>query len=85
MTEIYEVGEPVPTEKVDQLRDHIRTVIGKYKAVTLSGSLPPGVPPDFYADVIEIAREAGVLTFLDSSGDALRRGVEAGPFFRQAE
>jgi tagatose 6-phosphate kinase len=81
MTEIYERGETVPTEKVEELRDHIRKNIGKYKAVTLSGSLPPGVPSDFYADVIEIAKAAGVLTFLDSSGDALRGGVEAGPFF----
>ena len=80
MTEIYEKGEPVPTEKVEQLRDRIRTVIGQYKAVTLCGSLPPGVPPDFYAGVIEIAKEEGVLTFLDTSGEALRRGVEARPF-----
>ena len=80
MTEIYEKGEPVPTEKVEQLRNRIRTVIGQYKAVTLSGSLPPGVPPDFYAEVIEIAKEEGVLTFLDTSGEALRRGVEARPF-----
>ena len=81
MTEIYEKGEPVPVEKVDELRDHLRKNIGKYKAVTLSGSLPPGVPLDFYAGMIEIAKAAGVLTFLDSSGDALRSGVEAGPFF----
>ena len=81
MTEIYEKGEPVPAEKVDAFRDHIRKIIGQYKAVTLSGSLPPGVPSDFYADVIEIAKEAGVLTFLDSSGEALCRGVEARPFF----
>jgi 1-phosphofructokinase family hexose kinase len=81
LTEIYENGEPVPTENVEQLRDRIRAVIRNYRAVTLSGSLPPGVPSDFYADVIAIAREAGVLTFLDSSGDALRRGLEAGPLF----
>ena len=81
MTEIYEKGETVPAEKVEELRDHIRSIVGKYKAVTLSGSLPPGVPADFYAGVIEAAREAGVLTFLDTSGEALRKGVEAGPFF----
>lgn len=81
MTEIYEVGEAVPQEKIEELRAHIRAVIGNYEAVTLSGSLPPGVPSDFYADIIKIAREAGVLTFLDSSGDALRQGVEARPFF----
>jgi len=81
MTEIYEVGESVPLEKINELRDHILATIGKYKAITLSGSLPPGVPADFYADLIEIARKENVLTFLDTSGDALRKGVEASPFF----
>ena len=81
MTEIYEVGEIIPLEKINELRDHILTNIGKYKAVTLSGSLPPGVPSNFYADLIEIARKESVPTFLDTSGDALRNGVEARPFF----
>jgi tagatose 6-phosphate kinase len=81
LTEIYESGESVPSAKVDELRDHVRAIIGNYRAVTLCGSLPPGVPVDFYASVIEIAREANVLTFLDSSGDALRKGAEATPFF----
>jgi tagatose 6-phosphate kinase len=80
LTEIYELGESVPTAKVEELRDHVQTIIGNCRAVTLSGSLPPGVPADFYANVIEIAREANVLTFLDSSGDALRKGAEAAPF-----
>jgi tagatose 6-phosphate kinase len=80
MTEIYERGEPIPAEKAEELRTRIRATIGNYKAVTLSGSLPPGVASDFYAGVIKIAREAGVLTFLDTSGDALCKGVEAVPF-----
>jgi 1-phosphofructokinase family hexose kinase len=81
MTEIYEIGESVPLKKIDELRDHFRKTIGKYKAVTLSGSMPPGVPTHFYADLIEIARKENVPSFLDSSGDALRKGLEAGPFF----
>jgi 1-phosphofructokinase family hexose kinase len=81
MTEIYEVGESVPLEKIEELRARIRAIIGNYEAVTLSGSLPPGVTIDFYAGVIEIAKKAGVLTFLDTSGEALCKGVEAGPFF----
>ena len=81
MTEIYEKGEAVPAEKVEELRDHIRKVIRDYQAVTLSGSLPLGIPFDFYAQVIEIAKAADVLTFLDTSGHALRMGLEAGPFF----
>jgi len=81
MTEIYERGEPVSSEKVNELQMHIQEIIGKYEAITLSGSLPPEVPSDFYAKVIEIAKAAGVLTFLDTSGDALRKGLEARPFF----
>ncbi|MBI5950355.1 MAG: 1-phosphofructokinase family hexose kinase [Chloroflexi bacterium] len=81
MTEIYEKGESVPLEKIDELRDRIRKTIGEYKALTLSGSMPPGVPAGFYADLIEIARKENVPAFLDSSGDALRKGIEAVPFF----
>jgi 1-phosphofructokinase family hexose kinase len=80
MTEIYEAGEIVPLEKIDELRDRIQAIVGKYKAITLSGSLPPGVPSSFYGDLIEIAKKENVLTFLDASGDALRKGLEAGPF-----
>lgn len=81
MTEIYEMGESVPVEKVNELRDHLLATIRNYQAITLSGSLPPGVPSDFYADLIGMARKENVLTFLDTSGDALRKGIEARPSF----
>lgn len=45
-----------------------------------SGSLPPGVPPDFYARVARLARDAGSRLLLDASGDALRLALEAGVF-----
>ncbi len=81
MTEIYEAGEPIHPKKQEELQIRIRAIIRNYKAVTLSGSLPPGVHSDFYAGIIRIAKDAGVLTFLDTSGDALRKGLEAEPFF----
>ncbi len=45
----------------------------------LCGSLPPGVPADFYAQLIARAKKRGVKTLLDADGEALSRGVEAGP------
>lgn len=42
-----------------------------------SGSLPPGVPSDFYARVAEAADRAGQRTFLDTAGDALREAIGA--------
>jgi tagatose 6-phosphate kinase len=80
ITEIYELGEPIPPEDVAAMRDHFRAIVGGYDAVTFSGSLPPGVPADFYPDLITIANDVGVPTFLDSSQDPLKLGVEAKPF-----
>ncbi|HVK26062.1 MAG TPA: 1-phosphofructokinase [Actinokineospora sp.] len=47
--------------------------------VALCGSLPPGVPTDFYADLIVSLRRRGVRVAVDSSGDALRAAVAARP------
>ena len=80
LTEFYEAGEPVKAEDVEAMLAHFAATISFYDAVTLSGSLPPGVPTDFYAQLIEIARAASVPTFLDSSESALREGIRACPF-----
>jgi 1-phosphofructokinase family hexose kinase len=45
----------------------------------LCGSLPPGVPSGFYAKLIALARSRSVKTMLDTDGDALSAGLEAGP------
>lgn len=45
-----------------------------------SGSLPPGVPSNYYRRLAETARERGTRLILDTSGDALCDGVEAGVY-----
>ena len=45
----------------------------------LCGSVPPGVAPDFYARIIRLAQKANVKTLLDTDGDALVSGMDAGP------
>lgn len=45
----------------------------------LCGSLPPGIPTDFYARLILLAQKAQVKTLLDTDGDALLHGLDAGP------
>lgn len=79
ITEIYESGEPIPIEDVAAMHDHFRAIIRGCDAVTFSGSLPPGVPDNFYHDLIMAANAAGVPTFLDSSRDPLKLGLEAKP------
>ncbi len=41
-----------------------------------SGSLPPGVPTDFYARVARIARRRGSRLVLDTAGEPLARAVQ---------
>jgi 1-phosphofructokinase len=46
----------------------------------LCGSLPRGLPDDFYAALIRILHHRGAQAVLDASGDALALGLAAGPF-----
>lgn len=48
-------------------------------ALVVSGSTPPGTPPDLHARLIEHARRAGVPVVVDTSGPALLRAAVAGP------
>jgi 6-phosphofructokinase 2 len=50
------------------------------KYLVASGSLPPGVPADFYARAAVIARDRQIRFILDTSGDALKEGLEEGVF-----
>ncbi len=62
----------------------MRALIGRSAAAgdlwVFSGSLPPGAPPDFYAQLITTVQERGARAFLDSSGEALRLGLAARPY-----
>jgi len=48
--------------------------------VVASGSLPPGVPADFYAQLARRLRGRGVRLVLDSSGEPLRRAIGTGVY-----
>lgn len=48
--------------------------------VVASGSLPPGVPEDFYARVAEVAKRRGARLVLDTSGVPLRAALGSGVF-----
>lgn len=48
--------------------------------VVASGSLPPGVPSDFYARLAARVRDMGSRLVLDTSGEALARAVEHGVY-----
>ena len=59
--------------------DELRYAARSAEIVVASGSLPPGVPSDFYQQVADICRELGVLLVLDTSGGGLQH-VTSGVF-----
>jgi 1-phosphofructokinase family hexose kinase len=73
-----EAGPEVTAGEFGRFRDQYRRALASAAAVVLSGSLPPGLPPDTYATLIELAGTA-VPVILDTHGDALLPGVAAGP------
>lgn len=76
---LNELGPPITA---GELADVEKTVESRLKSATwlmLCGSIPPDVSTDFYAKLIRMAREHKVKTLLDTDGDALVHGVEAGP------
>ncbi len=47
--------------------------------VVMAGSLPPGLPADTYAQLLRRAHRHGLVTLLDTSGEALQRGIVGRP------
>jgi len=82
VTEILEPGGSVTENEVERLLTTCRDLFAESERgtqVALSGSLPPGAPPDLYAELIRLAHIYGCRTLLDTSGDALRHGLSATP------
>lgn len=78
-TEINEWGPDVQEDEVEILRDKLAYLCQGAEFLVLAGSLPRGVEPGFYGELIREANRRGVATILDAEGDALRLGVEAEP------
>ena len=79
-TGIYGTGPKVPPSKLDEFKSFFADILSSCKLVCLSGSLPLGVPRDFYADLISLSRKEDIPIILDTSGEALKEGVQAKPF-----
>ena len=76
------VNEPGPTivdADIVRLKQKIQARVQNGDWWVLAGSLPPGVPTDFYGDIIKIIHSAGAKVFLDTSSEALLRSCSVGP------
>ncbi|MFI5632840.1 1-phosphofructokinase family hexose kinase [Streptomyces sp. NPDC051664] len=78
-TQLNEPGPLVTAGEWAAFLTTYRKLLAEADAVALCGSLPPGIHVGAYAELVRLARTAGVPVLLDTSGEPLRRGIAARP------
>ena len=79
MSECNASGNPVDPKAADEMLELIKENLRDTDIIVTSGSVPPGVPADFYYKVINEAKSRGIITILDADNQLLAEGVKAAP------
>jgi 1-phosphofructokinase len=78
-TKLNEPGAPLSEDTRAALAQALRLHASGARWVVLSGSLPPGTPTGWYADLVATLRDTGARIAVDTSEEPLRALLEAGP------
>jgi len=78
-TEINEQGPSVDPEELEQFREKLLYLARGAAIVVFAGSLPRGIEPSFYAQLVRAMHKLDVMTIVDTDGEALRLAVRAEP------
>ena len=78
-TDINMPGQTPPREAMQTLLETIEQLANSCDWFVLSGSLPPRLPPTVYATIITQLKRQKKHIILDTSGEALREGIQTGP------
>lgn len=70
-TEILESGPTISYEEAQNFLNNFTELVKKSSMISFSGSLPAGLPTDFYRQMLEICQQYQKKVVLDCSGGAL--------------
>ncbi|GBG96325.1 hexose kinase [Lactococcus termiticola] len=76
-TEILEKGPTILKEEKEAFLQAFEKSLGDVEAITMSGSLPAGLDPDFYSQLVKLASQRNKPVLVDISGLALEALVNA--------
>ena len=79
-TEVNEWGPEISEAELDALREKLAYLTQRAEFVVFAGSLPRGVDPAFYAELVRDLARQQILTVLDTEGEPLRLAVAAEPY-----
>ena len=74
-TEILESGPVIDQQTQADFLELFQNLLQKADILTISGSLPKGIPASFYSQLIELAASKQIPTILDCSGQALKESL----------
>ncbi|WP_042354127.1 tagatose-6-phosphate kinase [Bacillus rubiinfantis] len=74
-TEILEAGPTLTPEEGAAFLEKFSELLAKVSLVTISGSLPRGLAPDYYQKMISLCRHRNIPVIIDTSGESLRQAL----------
>ncbi|WP_283750072.1 tagatose-6-phosphate kinase [Bacillus cereus] len=74
-TEILESGPTLSKEEGTTFLEKFECLLTTASLVTISGSLPKGLPTNFYYQMLEICNKNGIPVIMDSSGESLKNAL----------
>lgn len=80
VTDINGQGPEVDAASRSALMRELLQIAPGHDAVVVAGSLPRGIDPQWFAELLGQLKAQGLKIALDSSGEALRAGLQAAPW-----
>lgn len=78
-TAVTDVGPVVQADAQKRLLWNLDRLLPRATAVLMGGSLPPGVPDDFFKEVIDRVKRKNIPVYIDAYGKALDLAIKALP------
>lgn len=78
-TVLNERGPQIGPEEWSLLRMRFDELVAAASWVAIGGSIPPGVDPMVYGELVDAAKRAGAQVLVDADGEALQKAIEHRP------
>jgi 1-phosphofructokinase/tagatose 6-phosphate kinase len=78
-TEINEHGPRVSEAELELFREKLMYLAPGADICVIAGSIPKGIPYDFYGDLVTGLKKHGVTTLVDAEGDIMSHALRAEP------
>ena len=80
ITEVNDKGVPAREESLQALKEKVLSYANRDSIIVFIGSMPPGCPAGYFAELIGLAKEHGALCALDAEGEVLKAGIASEPY-----